>query len=308
MSTGYRLKMLTCNLFAVCLLALLAIVSSYAAAEASEETETLAEVSQPADAAHTFDVIVVGAGPGGIAAAIQASRMGRTVALIEETSHVGGQLLSVTSMDEAGYFLRDGGLYKEFLDQVLAYYGDKPVGTAYWNNWSFAYEASVGETQLSALIAERQQIGLPAFRLELNTRVVSVQRHGNIVTGVTTRGLARGSTPWAAKIVVDATEYGDLLPLARAAYRVGNSRYDPEFGKTPDLNACVQDVSWPITIKNYGFFEDIPADRNLLTIGPPGGRHEYEQIKAESFDYAADSDWGCHSAYRGTPDSLGPDY
>ena len=61
-----------------------------------------------------YDVIVVGAGSGGIAAAIQASRMGVKTLLVEASPHLGGQLLAVPTMDEGqvegqGYPIREIG-------------------------------------------------------------------------------------------------------------------------------------------------------------------------------------------------------
>src|SRR5262245_36002082 len=89
------------------------------------------------DSSH--DVIVVGAGPGGIAAAIQAARMGRSVVLIEPSDHIGGQLLTVTSMDETRIAApelpteRREGIYAEFAklvtDHYFIDYHGKPVGT-----------------------------------------------------------------------------------------------------------------------------------------------------------------------------------
>src|SRR5215470_16856947 len=56
----------------------------------------------PANVWAFFDVVVVGAGIGGSAAAIQAARLGARVAVVEETDCVGGQMncAGVTSMDE----------------------------------------------------------------------------------------------------------------------------------------------------------------------------------------------------------------
>ena len=41
-----------------------------------------------------YDVIVVGAGTGGVAAAIQAGRLGARVALFEDTNVLGGQMVA----------------------------------------------------------------------------------------------------------------------------------------------------------------------------------------------------------------------
>lgn len=41
---------------------------------------------------HAFDVVVIGAGPGGIAAAVTASEQGQTVALVDDNPNAGGQI------------------------------------------------------------------------------------------------------------------------------------------------------------------------------------------------------------------------
>ncbi|MBQ9403382.1 MAG: FAD-dependent oxidoreductase, partial [Synergistaceae bacterium] len=62
-----------------------------------------------------YDVIIAGAGTGGISAAIQASRMGAEVLLIESTSMLGGQATAagVSTMDD--YSGQMSGLYAEFI-------------------------------------------------------------------------------------------------------------------------------------------------------------------------------------------------
>jgi pyruvate/2-oxoglutarate dehydrogenase complex dihydrolipoamide dehydrogenase (E3) component len=45
-------------------------------------------------AAQNFDVIVIGAGPGGYVAAIRASQLGLSVAIVVEREHMGGICLN----------------------------------------------------------------------------------------------------------------------------------------------------------------------------------------------------------------------
>ena len=54
-----------------------------------------------------YDIVVVGAGTGGCAAAIQAGRMGASVALVEESDWVGGQMTgaAVSSMVDKSFYL-----------------------------------------------------------------------------------------------------------------------------------------------------------------------------------------------------------
>ena len=63
----------------------------------------------------TYDVVVAGAGTGGVGAAIQAARMGSKVLLLEETNYIGGQMAAsgVSSVD-VGDNKWNTGIYKEF--------------------------------------------------------------------------------------------------------------------------------------------------------------------------------------------------
>src|SRR6187551_3268187 len=76
----------------------------------------------------SYDVVIVGAGSGGVSAAIQASRMGSSVLLLEETDYVGGQMTTsgVTSMD--GNYNYKYGIYKEFINKIIAYYSGNVSG------------------------------------------------------------------------------------------------------------------------------------------------------------------------------------
>jgi NADPH-dependent 2,4-dienoyl-CoA reductase/sulfur reductase-like enzyme len=64
----------------------------------------------------SYDVVVVGAGTGGVAASIQAARQGVHVALLEETDWIGGQMsaAAVSTMDELGKLGGPQGIYSEF--------------------------------------------------------------------------------------------------------------------------------------------------------------------------------------------------
>jgi hypothetical protein len=258
-----------------------------------------------------FDVIVVGAGPGGIGAALQASRQGRTVALLEETAHVGGQFLTVTSMDEGGTGLstREDGLYKEFVDRLKAFYGSRPLGTCYLTAGSVCYEPAVGEQVLRAMLATRQGTGLPRFLLSTGTRVVSVQKDAaNKVTGLTTAD----GTVWTSRIVIDATEYGDLMRLAGVAYRVGNSKWEPGSGVEPTPTACVQDETYTLTMRKYDSFASMPLGLDVRSLGAPGS--DYASVRTNRFATKVQNtgtnctfggypwSFATHNGYRGVPD------
>src|SRR5690242_14484320 len=71
----------------------------------------------------TYDVVISGAGSGGVSAAIEAARHGASVVLLEETDWIGGQMTAagVPTMDEH-YLNVQSGIYWEFISRVQAQY------------------------------------------------------------------------------------------------------------------------------------------------------------------------------------------
>ena len=82
----------------------------------------MAAAAQLAAAEHNFDVVVYGATPGGIAAAVSAARMGHTVALLEYHAHMGGMTASGLGKSDIENKEAIGGLFREFVTRVRAYY------------------------------------------------------------------------------------------------------------------------------------------------------------------------------------------
>lgn len=259
---------------------------------------------------HEYDVVVAGAGTGGSAAAIQAARMGARVALLEESDWIGGQMTAagVGTMDEANGpdSTPPSGFYEEFLERVQSYY--KPLGksidTCYWNTKSHCIDPQVGRKVLNEMI-DNVNAGNGGGQkghidLFLEDRVVKVLSSGNTVTGVMT---AKGQT-LRSKILIDATEYGDVLPLTPARYRSGNT-----IG--PDThNACTQAITWTATIRKYP--DGVPPE--LQMHNPPPG---YDQW-VDKFRHSMRADgnplnrnlpvgFPMYAEYRAVPDLANPE-
>ena len=100
------------------------------ALSSSTAAEFVPPAADPATLRPAYDVVVAGAGTGGIGAAIQAARLGASVLLLEETDWVGGQMLAaaVSAIDEggAGNLVRERGLYQELVRRIEAHYA--PLG------------------------------------------------------------------------------------------------------------------------------------------------------------------------------------
>jgi len=260
----------------------------------------------------SYDVVVVGAGTGGCATAIEAARLGMRVALLEETDWIGGQAMAagVSSMDESPAREREFGIYKDFIDRVRAHYAalGKSVGTCYWSSGANCFEPRVGQAILEQMLAEADTLPDGCLDVFRRKRVVKVLRSGSRVTGVVTRD----NRQFDSTVLIDATEYGDILPLAGAAYRAGNS-----VSGAIDPGACIQDITYTAIIKKYP--AGVPPDL-VLSEKPPGFDDE-----APFFALIVTSDgqdwpnWSlppeqryplnfvAHNAYRGTPDAQNPE-
>ncbi len=77
-----------------------------------------------------YDIVVYGASSGGIAAAIQAKRVGKSVILIEPGSRIGGLTTGGLGQTDIGNKAAIGGISREFYEGIKTYY-DNP------ENWKW---------------------------------------------------------------------------------------------------------------------------------------------------------------------------
>ncbi|MBQ9419185.1 MAG: FAD-dependent oxidoreductase [Synergistaceae bacterium] len=258
-------------------------------------------------AKNSYDIIIAGAGTGGISAAIQAARMGIEVLVVEPSSWIGGQATAagVSTMDDMSR--QKSGLYLELINRIQNYYDyrGKSMGTCYWSSNSVAFEPHVGQEILVNLINEARRKGTIDFLM--SSEITSVNKNKNKITGVTVKTL-EGERRYACKVLIDATEYGDMIPLCKIPYRAGNS-------VSPFLNpdAMVQEITWPAVIHKY-----MPSVPDYLKPREPLPGYElakrnYESyVSADGFNFKntypvqTPVNFVTHNAYRGLPDSSNP--
>lgn len=164
----------------------------------------------PTAVAHT-DVLVVGGGVGGTAAALALLRDHHRVVLTEPTGWIGGQLTSqgVPANDHA--WLDDGlgatASYRELRDRV------REVAVEH-----FPREPAAWHTVLTEQLRPYLDAGL--LRLVTEAVPQDADVRNGVVRSVTIRtGLRRLRVH--ARYVIDASELGDLLPLTGAPFVVG---------------------------------------------------------------------------------------
>lgn len=261
-----------------------------------------------------YDVVVAGGGTGGISAAIQAARLGVDVLVVESTNILGGQATAagVSTMDDLS--AQTSGLYRELMDRVTEYYSarTKPITTCYWDPQNVAFEPFVGARIFSDLAR-----GEDAPDILFGSQIIAVGTESTLsVNGDSmTEGLKvnsvivqtpQGKLNITCKILIDATEYGDVLPLARAEYRAGNS-------VSPSINqkAMIQDITWTAIMKHYP--NGVP--KRLRPKDPLPG---YDLAKLNYQEYVTKDggtfkgtypveqpvNFATHNAYRGLPDSF----
>jgi hypothetical protein len=186
----------------------------------------------PAARAADYDVVVYGGNASGVAAAAQASRMGKTAVLIEPGRHIGGLTSGGLGWTDSGDKRVIGGISREFYQRVKKHYDDpqawvheKRDGYKFYRKdedamWTF--EPKVAEQILRDLLKEAKVEVVFGERLD---RTKGVRLDGKRIVSMTTES---GKT-FAGKMFIDATYEGDLMAAAGVMYTVGrepNKQYD----------------------------------------------------------------------------------
>src|SRR5690606_33955045 len=89
----------------------------------------------------SYDVVVYGGTSGGVAAAVQVARSGKSVVLISPTTHLGGVTTSGLGWTDLGKRSILGGISREFYTRVYEHYQDD----AAWNWQSRASYGNAGQ-------------------------------------------------------------------------------------------------------------------------------------------------------------------
>lgn len=167
----------------------------------------------------TADVLVVGGGTGGTAAAVQAARCGAKTVLVSEFTWLGGMLTSagVSAPDGNELAAFQTGLWGEFLRSLQQ---RQPGGLH--NSWvsMFSFDPRVGAKIFASWVQE-----LPNLHWISERVPIEVLRSSDRILGVRFADFTVH-----AQITLDATELGDLLPLAEIPYRWG-WEMQSEFGE-----------------------------------------------------------------------------
>ncbi len=200
------------------------------------EPVQLATPAKPAEVnGKSYDVVVVGATPAGIASAVRAAREGLSVLLAQHTGHIGGMMTNGLFQWDAVYAGQRAPLFNEYARMIEEHYrktyGEKskeyqaarftqdhyPLGMS---------EPSVAEREFNRLVAAENNIVLL-----LNYYPSAVVREGALIKGLTFKEYSgTNEVAVSGRVFIDATYEGDLAALAGVPYRVGREAR-AEFGE-----------------------------------------------------------------------------
>ena len=156
------------------------------------------------------DVVVVGGGTAGLAAAVAASRNGVDALLIERYGFLGGAttagLVNPFMTFHAGEEQIIEGIFQEIIDRLENMNG--------YDRKSRAYDAEVMKIVADQMVEES------GVKLMLHSLVVDAVMEGNFIRGVVVENKS-GRQRVMAKVVVDATGDGDVAVKAGAPYEKG---------------------------------------------------------------------------------------
>jgi len=186
------------------------------------------------EAEQSYDVVIFGATPGGIATAISARDENLSVALLEPTGHVGGLSTSGLNRDEGEHMDRRtfGGIYENFSVAAAKRSGSDPnvAGARLW-------QSHIAEKVFMEMLKESK------VSLYFDQKLDQVTKEN---ARIKTIRMSNGQT-YSAKIFVDATYEGDLMARAGVTYVLGresSATYDESL-------AGVRYLDKPLKISPY---------------------------------------------------------
>jgi hypothetical protein len=153
-------------------------------------------------AAENYDVLVYGGTPGGLSAALAASREGVSVVVIEPTKWIGGMVTGGLASTDVGNEKVIGGIAREFFTRAAE---SKP-GTPLW-----CAEPQVNMATFQAMLKDSKVKVIPGRHLK------ALSRDGTSIESLMTDDGKR----YEAKIFIDATYEGDLMARAGVSYTIG---------------------------------------------------------------------------------------
>jgi hypothetical protein len=187
-----------------------------------------------------YDLVIYGGTSAGVSAAIQASRMGKSVVLIEPTSRIGGLTTGGLGQTDIGNKQAIGGIAREFYQNVKKYYqqpenwkwqkaeeyrDDGQTRTESAEDAMWTFEPSAALNIFHQMVAGEKNITL-VYNQRLDRQKGVTKKKGVISSISMESGIS-----YSGKAFIDATYEGDLMASAGVSYTVGRES-NKKYGET----------------------------------------------------------------------------
>ncbi len=221
--------------------------------------------------AQSVDVVIYGATPGGIAAAIAAAKGGHTVLLAEPTIRIGGMATNGLQHPDFRAFEALTGTFREFNQRTLAYY-EKTYGAGS-QQVKDTFRGTHAEPKVSLLLFQQMLAEQPRITVHTQWTLVDAFTRGpagdRTVRAARFRDTAGREHTYEGRIFIDGSYEGDLIAAAQTPYRIGVESRD-EYNEP----AAPADGSGDLQGYNFRFvMTNVPANRVPVT-APKGYRRE----------------------------------
>jgi hypothetical protein len=220
------------------------------------------------------DICIYGGTSGGVIAAVQATKMGKRVVLVEPGAHLGGMTSGGLSAVDIGDPRSVGGLAREYFTRLVAGYGktldwDKKMG--HGTGGAYSIEPHVAEAIFDEMAAEA---GVVVLR---DARLSSVKKDGSHITQLH----CDDGRSVRAKVFIDTTYEGDLMAAAGVQYTVlreGNAKYGERYNGIhyndsyrPRLGHKVPGANGRVKGGQGAWDRDYPLDPYVIKGDPTSG-------------------------------------
>jgi hypothetical protein len=197
---------------------------------------TLGCQPKPDKTAYKADVIVYGGTSSAVSAAVQVSRMGKSVILVSPDKHLGGLSSSGLGFTDTGNKNVIGGIAREFYQLIYQHYQDPESWK--WQKQSeygnvgqgnpaidgekrtmWIFEPHAAEEAFEKMIRKSK---IKVYRNEWLNRETGIIKKNGVIISLTTLS---GKT-FKGKVFIDATYEGDLMASAGIKYTIGREGSD----------------------------------------------------------------------------------
>lgn len=177
----------------------------------------------------TPEIVIYGATPAGIAAALAAAESQRSVLLIEPTNRIGGMTTHGLSHSDFHSFEALHGPFLQFSQRVLQHYK-----STYGRNSDQArdcWRGTHGEPSVNLLVFRQMLAERPTISILTRHRLTDVTVEEQSIAALTLSRPDSGPVTITPRFVIDASYEGDLLAAAGVPYCVGREARS-EYGES----------------------------------------------------------------------------